>query len=155
MATQRRSLHALKMLKEQHVHRIKNYHRPKQRAIAEKIRDSRNEEAKKLILDIEDLLTKKYPQLTKLLKCESGHSRFNNDIIELGFKFSSQKFIQDENELYKLQEKEKQDFNNLERWYTEFLENCACGNELAPFAPTHLEGVSAEYNYQNDRDVII
>jgi len=155
MATQRRSLHALKMLKEQHQHRIRNYYRPKQRVIADKIRDSREEEAKQLIKDIEDLLTKKYPQLSKLLKCETGHSQFNNDRIEVGFKFKSTQSIEDENELYKLVSKEKQDFKELENWYTAFLEDCACGNELSQFAPAHLQGVSSEYNYQNDREVVV
>jgi hypothetical protein len=150
--SQRRSIPALNLLKQQHERKIENYHKPRQRYIVDSVNEICNKQAKEIIKDIEDYATRKYPSLKLLLKCESGHSQFNNNIIEVGFKFYAIGVEKQRASMEKLKLEESKDRKDLEEWYTRFLSSMAGGEELPEFGPDHLKDVSSEYvhRYQSD-----
>jgi hypothetical protein len=155
MTNQRRSLPALEKLKEQHTRRINNFHNPKIKDIVGVARSISLEEASEIIKDVEAYALKKYPQLSKLLKCETGHSQAVNGRVEIGFKFTSSKVGKERERIETIKRSRSSDMAALEEWYMRFLASCAGGQDLPAFVPKHLEGVSMEYTYCNDSDLTI
>lgn len=154
MASQRRSIPALNLLKAQHKARIENYHKPMQVKVVREAKEIRHKMAKAIIDDIESYAITRYPELRLLLKCESGHSTDNGGIISIGLKFEPKLTVQ-RDMLAKFKMAEAADLAALEDWYTEFLQSSAGGSDTPVFNLPHLVGVSAEYTHRYVSDTEI
>lgn len=154
MASQRRSLPALNMLKSQHERRIANYHKPKQKAVAEKGKQEIAKQAKEIIDDVEEYIFKTWgKRVSKRLKCEL-HSSYkdNMKVIEVVVNFHPTAAAEERRVLEELKAAEKKDIMSLDSWYTSFLSNCAGGGELPEFDPHHLRNIGYEYRCYYDSE---
>jgi hypothetical protein len=148
--TMRRSLPALDRLYYEMKTRVSNLHYPEIKRIKAEIAELDERRAKEIIADVEAYAFGKYPELRKVLKCESGNSQLYNGQVKLGFWFDGERSpLASQLRLFIVQEEESlaEDEKVLDRWKMGCLKSMAAGMDFPEIGISGIDDVSGEPKY--------